>query len=374
MKKVVIATFATAHNFGAMLQAYALRRAIQRHCAVDSVEIVESEKSVKTTQTYQIINLTSMKRMKRNIRARYLLRQFCSLPFYFENRKGFSRYAAFSSDILRAKVVPDDLHLQCGYFVVGSDQVWNPNTTKGLCDLYFGTNVMARSKISYAASAGNVSNLYAIRNELICKCNNLDAITTRESKLAAYISGCLGRAIDAVIDPTLLLDKSDYIELETQSHNAEEKQYLLAYNKSRKKNKTYYLSKRISKLLGIPVIEVSSSSKVAFSEKDYKRVADVGPSEFLFLLHHAQCVVTDSFHGVALSIVYRKSFYCVPTIRQERLDNLLNLLKLESRMIDNLNEFQYCETDYSDSECVLSGCQTAAYTYLKSNLAKNGEN
>ena len=78
-----------------------------------------------------------------------------------------------------------------------------------------------------------------------------------------------------------------------------------------------------------------------------------GPAEFLGYLEHADCVLTNSFHGTAFSILLEKAFLAFRhSTRNNRLEDLLNKLGLSSHMMEEAQPEEalkrWAETDWEE--------------------------
>ena len=75
---------------------------------------------------------------------------------------------------------------------------------------------------------------------------------------------------------------------------------------------------------------------------DAKISFDCGPAEFLSYINNAEFVITNSFHGVAISILLEKKIYCVAhTTRNTRLENIMKLSGNENNIISSTNIQSY---------------------------------
>jgi len=71
-----------------------------------------------------------------------------------------------------------------------------------------------------------------------------------------------------------------------------------------------------------------------------KRIEDVGPSEFLFILKNAEYIITNSFHGTAFSIIFEKKFWVIKHSKyNERIDNIIELINQKDKVIIQNGDF-----------------------------------
>ena len=81
-----------------------------------------------------------------------------------------------------------------------------------------------------------------------------------------------------------------------------------------------------------------------------KRIDTASPEEFIGYIRNASCVVTSSFHGTALSIVFRRPFVTVRLGYEidNRAKSLLSVLHLEKCSIDKNGTPRIPEIDYEE--------------------------
>lgn len=212
-------------------------------------------------------------------------------------------------------------------YISGSDQLWNPELLNQEYDnayfLDFGKEDTAR--VSYAVSMGKIQDSMSLKKLKGC-CENLTAISLREYDKEAI--NAIGHDVHICIDPTLLLNAEDYEAAESKVK--ENAPYIFVYgfentagiHDALEVAKGKYACKVIN---GCPHrIKLGDSAQ---------KLRDYGPDRFLTLVKNAECVVTNSFHGTAFSIIYHKDFITVThSTRGGRMTSLLYHLGLTSRL------------------------------------------
>ena len=136
--------------------------------------------------------------------------------------------------------------------------------------------------------------------------------------------------MEHVLDPSLLLERSDWEEI---AKFPPEKDYILLYQMPLRKPLLLF-AKALSARLGKKLVAFSNPAD-AHSIQAYEPKAGAGPAEFVGYIRNAFCVITNSFHGTALSILFEKPFltYCQST-RDIRQKDLLKSLGLTSHLLD----------------------------------------
>lgn len=180
-------------------------------------------------------------------------------------------------------------------FIAGSDQVWNPYYEAK--EYEFLTFAPKEKRFSFAASMGadsipENSKWYFKKN-----LKNMKYISVREERAAEIVKELTGRTADVTLDPTLLLDKTDWEHAAKKPELYIEDKYIC----------TYFLGevpeavKAFSKEKGLPIYALNSL--------DSPELYTLDPAEFLYMIRNASYVLTDSFHAVAFSIKFNKEFY-----------------------------------------------------------------
>ena len=248
-------------------------------------------------------------------------------------------YPSAYSSIDELKSEPPDAEA----YIVGSDQVWgfpfDDHNTEGWF-LNFGSKDTRR--ISYAASIGRTLTEKEIPAfaRLISK---LDYISVREKSAKDLCARC-GIESEVVLDPTLLLKAADYEKLiknERTINPAES--YIFAYilNVAFAKDLQWGQIRAYAESKQLPVVPVYSSGYYS----QYPIIPNVPamyPSipQWLSLVRNAQSVVTSSFHGTVLSILFERPFLSIllPQSRGnrggDRIETLLRSLGIEDRIFN----------------------------------------
>lgn len=331
MYSIGIITFHCADNYGAMLQAYALKQYLRKQEI--SADIVRYEPPFMTGRHWWIPYIPSgglyeilkngWNGWKRNLEVgrkflekRIKMKQFRK-QYLVESRQ---RKLLFVNQLKRLKYQ---------YYIVGSDQIWNPDITWGLRRAYFGAfrNKYKRRVIAYAASLGKagLSSVYDKQfSELL---SYVDDISVRECAALSYINKFCKKKIAVVLDPVFLLKSEEWQKIEKLPN---EKGYIFAYMTEDNQDLVVYL-KNLSKSKNLCIITNSGRKEL----KGDNIVIDytMDPAQFLGYIHNAKYVVTNSFHGTAFSIIFKKNFMAFNhSSVGERIINILTLHDLEKRL------------------------------------------
>ena len=330
--KTGILTFHCSDNFGAMLQAYGLKTFLKT--IEPDTEIVPYAPFFMTGRHWLIPWYSGKSLIKM---AGSAVRNFLTLtPDYFTQKKRMktfrTRYLTPSPRPVRTLKGLENLTYEV--YVLGSDQIWNPDITFGLRKAYFGafSNSYKKLVIAYAASLGGSSLDNSYDQEMRLLLSYVDRISVREKAAVPYVSRMAGKEASAVVDPVFLPDVEEWKKIEAPP---KKRNYILVY-KTEKSEKLMDYAKRLAALKNLPVIELKYQKGVKPENKQVIVETGAGPAEFLGYIHHADYVVTNSFHAMAFSIIYQKNFLVFEhSIRNARLENVLEQCALTDRMVRN---------------------------------------
>lgn len=220
-------------------------------------------------------------------------------------------------------------HLRYSCYIVGSDQIWNPDITCGLREVYFGAfeNRRKEKVVAYGASMGSASlpSEYDRRfSELV---RNVDVVSVREEEAIPYIEQFYDGPVTSVLDPVFLLKREEWERIEIPPA---EDGYILYYATEANGDMAEFAG-RLAKRTGRTVVELRSGAGSA--DKEFITDGTAGPAEFLGYIHNADYVVTNSFHGTAFSILYQKKFMVfLHRSLGARIRNILRIHGLEDRL------------------------------------------
>ena len=333
MKKIRIISIYDNNNYGNRLQNLALQ---------DFIKSLDDNNDVKVLRNYSPLN------EKKN----YLLRYFK----YFKNRslyseikgrkekfKAFNKNIKFSFKTFTSISKPE----KNAYYVVGSDQVWNPNMGR-LRDVDLLKSVDDSKKISYAASFGVENIREFINDEIRNDLKSFKNLSVREENGKRILYEITNRKdIEVNVDPTMLLSAQEWIRYEKKpAFINDSERYILVYflgeiNDSRKKE-----IKKVATKLGYKIINILDKNSDAYL---------TGPSEFLYLEHHASLICTDSFHSCVFGIIFNTPFTVFNREQRgmsnmnSRIETLLRKFDLTERMCneDRISEnlLKACDAD-----------------------------
>ena len=322
-KNVGIITLPLNTNYGGTLQAYALHKTLEK-LGYNSFFINRRWNNDRKDLSYKI-----KKTMYKNVIARNFTK-FNKVNLQPSTEEITSEAQMKNYDWNKFRAI-----------IVGSDQVWRFEHTTGVGNNYFLDFITTNNikKISYAASFGTS----------IIKCDNVkkknisellksfNAISVREDSGVEICKNEFDVDAIQVLDPTLLLEKDEYLRLIEEREGKKEKNILATYvldNSSEKLN----IINKVRKTLELNTRAINSSINITSIKSLLFNMNNmVLPSieSWIKGINEADFVVTDSFHGTVFSIIFNKQFLCIGNKERglTRFTSLLKLLDLEDRLI-----------------------------------------
>jgi hypothetical protein len=388
IKTVGILTFHRVLNYGAVLQGYALQRTLDK-LGVSSV-FVDLQLPNDPFYEPSAINAAWQERCKSNrpqkntsckriFKSAVIKTSACLLTAH--SRK---RFRAFQDNFLKLTHAPfanpEALYENppaLDAFITGSDQVWNPEIGARWSPEPFFLTFAPEGvpRIAYAPSFGVEYIGARVQDQYREWLNAMTHLSAREAQGAKIIEDICGRTSKVVLDPTLLLTSNEWQDISKPPNVS--KPYIFCYSVG-SDDDLMKICAQLKKQTGWPVFKIGRSIRVILDilDNNVQTVISAGPQEFLGYLQNASLIVTNSFHGTALSINMQKPFFFVPTdnhgalSRMSRIDNLLNQLHLEGQVLAepaNRRKSLF-EINYLDAASILEEKKTESLNYLRSAL------
>lgn len=329
-KNVLLITFHATHNYGAVLQAYALQQKIDEAGA--DCKIIDLRTREETAKNNIFKKTKTFNGIMKNILSLFFLR---SLRRKYKNFENFIN--------TRLKLTPETYqttaelaraNLKADIFLTGSDQAWNYKIF-GAETAYFLSFTDSENKAAFSPSIGKGANLPdgKLRAAITSSLKNYKLISVRDFVSRDFVSSLTGKTPLVTADPTLLLDAAAWDKIAAPvKYNFK---YILFY--VIKNDAHFYdMARKAAAFFKLPVIVTTLSSRHDFGTH-FKRDFSAGPREFLSLIKNAEMVLTSSMHGTIFSILYKKPFLTFDGMKDERISALFNELGLESRAVTTEN-------------------------------------
>lgn len=335
--KIRTITCHEVYNHGASLQEYALLTFLEN--------IGHESKTIHYKPHYLSNHFDfwriSNPRYKRNLllRVMYLTLKF---PFRYKMLKRKKTFDAFSEKYIKSTEklykTNEDLKLdlpEADAYICGSDQIWNSFFQNGKDPAFYLDFVPENKlKISYAASFAIDKLEDNIREFVKEKVSRLNSVSVRESSGKNILSDLGINEVTHVLDPVFLLAESDWRKLCLDPIIKED--YIFVYDFDSNPLIENFVKEQ-KKKYGYKVVSVNENVKYA----NHNFYLD-GPSTFLTLLSNAKFVVSNSFHAVAFSGIFKKQFTVFNRSEKinTRMRDFVNLLDIENVLISNADECQ----------------------------------
>lgn len=333
--KIDIITLHRVVNYGSVLQTYALQEVFKDKG--NEVEIIDYY-----PERLHIMGMTKrIKDKSEKLKNNILWRNLCRIimfPSYIMRfwvfRKFLKKYINLTpKTYYKAEELYDDIP-EADIYCTGSDQVWNSGWNEKIETPFFLDFVPANKKrFSYAASFGKSSLEEWEKKQTKEMLSKYSDISMRELSGVKILEELGLKGIN-VLDPTLLLNKKEWMKI--ASNKYKDKRYVLVYNLNRNKKIDKYVEK-LAKEKNLEIFYISYALHEVI--KKGKMKCNVCVEDFLALIANAQYVVTDSFHATAFSINFNTQFMIVfPEKYSTRVESILKVTGLESRIVkDYLN-------------------------------------
>lgn len=368
--KVGILTFHRAHNFGAMLQAWALKSFL-RDCGYDAFLINYVSKRIDHTYAFipwqitpRYCDFRTPDDPKRGLKMylRELIKAVRKYPAWWVRRRRFQQFMGNQLQVRGPGLNFEQLkNVKLDAVICGSDQIWTNQDPA-----YYAAFQTDAKKIAYAPSIGNGTFPPDMHKTIYEWIKDFDALSVREPYLSEYIGAVFGlHGTPVTLDPTLLLTAEDYRPLICERETGRKYVYCYAVLEN---DAMVTLAAEMARANGWELIVERYWLRDDVDDFQIQHV-DGGPKEFLSLIYHAQYVVTNSFHGTVFSILFHKRFYSVYGQDENcRIDSLLQTAALTERHIaDTLPETE-TSVDWDDVDEKLATAREASVKFLLQEL------
>ena len=349
MKIGILTLFYKNYNYGGCLQAYALCKYLN-DCGQDAKQISYDIFQGQHPRMYKL-----KKQLKRDggkpktlarlavngVRVALLRRK--TKPIAGELSKRRENFDAFADKLIPHTPEYNEENLSesgkiFDKYFVGSDQVWNPDYLRASNCFFFDFVEEGRDCCSYAASVSRdkIEDPELVHSLL----KKFKHISVREPSAVKLLQPLCDSEVEAVIDPTMLLDSDAWEKI--TSPRVEQEPYIFCYFLGdNEKHRDY--ARKVKQMTGLKVVDIpfgQNSFKQCdanFADESY---TSAGPSEFLSLIKNAELVLTDSFHACVFSVLFKTKFFVLKRFADSekasmnsRISDLLGAFKLTDRLV-----------------------------------------
>lgn len=362
--KVGILTFPNSVSYGACLQMIALQNTVCR--LGHQAEIIHYHSDYMKAEKHTNKNGENPLKfaLKRRIR-------------FWVHRRLYRGFRTFEKQHIRAypaKAFSDKRRLaQIGKrydaVICGSDQVWCPRITGGELSYFLDFCTDSTRRVAYAPSFGEESFSEEFYGQIGPELRQFSALSVRELPGQKILTELTGREAALVADPTFLVEAASWAAME-KSHPAATGDYVL-YFVVRQSESLMRRCAAFAQKQGLKMVVVGGNPLKTRRNRNpmVEYAVDIGPEQWLYLLHHARYVFTNSFHGTAFSVIFEKDFYVeYPPYTGSRLRQVMETLGLENRVIKEGEEPAEQAIDYGPVRQAFAALTAQSLEYLENAL------
>ncbi len=361
LPEVAIITNYLNNNFGSVLQSYALQETLRR---LDFCPVNIRWRPDVAEKRSRILNAT-----------RHIYR--CSAALWSSHHRRAYRFNNFrkshineTGDAFSNEQALNLLNKRFDAFICGSDQIWAPNQFHERYYLGFVHDDIL--KIAYAPSIGLPEIPDHLTRRMAELLQRIDFISIREHAGAAIIKKIADRDAEVVLDPTLLIERQDWLRVATGQTSSDD--YVLCYflggNPNHRRQAESWAKKTGCRLVVVP------SGKKACSWGD-AYLADTGPGQFIQLIDNARWVLTDSYHGMVFSLLMNKPFLAFMRFPEDdvlcqnsRVHHLLERYRLMQSIVTYHNPVlpKLFKVDYTSINSCIRDDRKRSIAFLRNSL------
>lgn len=331
--RIGIITFHKANNCGALLQAWALKTVVERlgHTVTfPNLNVVGYEKTWHAAMPKGVGGYMYILRV-----AGKILRDVMAIGVGDVRYRRFNEFRRQHLREVDCHVREMGEHYDC--IIVGSDQVWNEAITQNDAPLFFAEEIdPGMHKIAYAASCGDEAPAGKALDRVVAAIQRFNKVSFRERACSEKMARILNRdrrEMPVVLDPSLLLTSLDYDKIACGKIPREP--YLFMYLLSTNKY-SIDIARKLAQRLGVRCIIAPVSYVTRFKEPR-GLTGGISPDRLVCLTKHAKYIVSASFHGTVMGLLFNKPFLSVRAVidkHETRIESLLNLLGMRERIVN----------------------------------------
>lgn len=357
-------------NYGAVLHAWAFSKVLdtlKEQCNLESIEIVDytPEHTRGKNVKYPVLYFVKNFQLKRAVMS-----FFCMFD-YAKRYESFQKFCHDQLKVSKEKFVEDidDTALNYDCVIVESDVVWAKLAGKFNKVFFLNCDSMKdMRRIAYGPDIGdleaNEQNLYELREML----KAVEYISCRGTAPLHILEQCTDKKVQPVLDPTLLISRQEYDDI--SSERLIDEAYVLYYyieNNPDMRNQ----AEKFAKENNLKLVELTSRLSKNNIFRIRKLHYSFGISEFVSLIKYSECVFTDSFHGICVSVQYKKSFFAYPRQKEQKVLDLCRMLGVKERYMLNKSFADVSQDmiDYEKVDRLLNDWKKTSIEWLKDSLS-----
>lgn len=350
--KVCIVTVYNSINSGSYWQARALGIVLEKL----GINVVYLDRENSTTSSSSFV-----------FQLKLIVKKFIKYGLT-ESKRYYRMFKEFRTHKKDFKVIPNNKKYfkDIDMFILGSDTIWNLDSDffSERYMTYFGGEFENKNVISYAASVGNTSiETFNKYNDIPIMLNKLKFISVRDQETYNIVKRLCLNDIELVCDPTLLLTKDDYRNIETAPR---ENKYIFLYLFNTLSDEQIEDIKEFAKKNNLQII--SGVNNYKYCDKCIVNA----PNTFLNYMIYADYIVTDTFHGTIFSINLEKNFVVINR-EKKKVNDFLYRFDLNDRLItfESISDKFTKKIDYNNTSRKIDNFRKKSLNFLKISLNRN---
>jgi len=370
-KKIRIVSFQNAHNFGAVCQAYGLQQTLLGLGYKDVLFINYNPQYLKDRynplNTWQNLNLNTsfLRKISRVLR-------WCSfvLTTWMRNRRieqSIKRMLRQTPhELMSAEEVANE---ETDILICGSDQIWNTALTSSLDPVFFGqAKPESYEKLLSYAPSTEISALREDTIRLIAEyLKSFSAVSVREESVKNKLQPFVSFPMEVTVDPTILCGQTAYDKI--ASNRIVKKPYICVYAYTPDEELVRDIIRTIPNYTQYEVHYILFSATNLSQWGDKSVHSAISVEEFLSYIKYASYVVTNSFHGLAFSLLFEKNFNVTwINNKSTRTEALLQKLHLNSRMVKDAEKANWTNVDYQQVNKSLDEIRKESIDFLLNSI------
>lgn len=355
--KAAIMTIYDISNYGNRLQNYAVQFVLNKMQLETVTYAHDSERITYVQKIKYLIQTASCYHIPGNISYWKYYMPKCMIFEKFNDR--YIKHTYFKTI--------DEIDKNIDYFIIGSDQVWNPLWyDRALCkkDIFLLSFVEKTKKVCFSPSFGLERLPQKWEPWFKKNLEDFEYLSVRENAGAKIIKELTGREAEVLIDPTLMLSKDEWMKIAQPPVKViKNEEYVF----------TYFLGG----------VSEKGKEDIAFLMQNYNyRIIDVldmskpeymsDPSEFIFLIANAKMILTDSFHGCVFSFIFDKPFWVYDRVNgmemNSRIETFLSKFDLKGRKRKGETAIDNFKVDYSKGKEILCNEKEKLVAFLSKSI------
>lgn len=369
MKALLLSPF-KSHNYGTVLQAFALFRIVSS-LGIDCEYLrwYLFNPSFKSRLSFIAKHPRFLwhyykykKKIKNDLKYDYLstesYRDVVKKNNFFS--ESFIRYSSHEYSFDEFNKIENNYDI----IIVGSDQTWSPNVLYQYTPYYLEYIHDNAKKNAYAPSIGTTSVSDSFLSFLKIKLKTFNHLSCRDNVNCTILSDKLGRNVQNVVDPTMLMTGIEWKDYMVQVNGMPSK-YIICYVLGEKEC-IYHYALKLGTKTGLPVYYIQTRPNNIDGIKPLK---GIGCQEFLWLIANCQYLVTDSFHGTIFSVNFNRNFVSfnkhIGGLDNGRIKDILSAFKIENHFHLDDDESIPETIDYTQVNKILDEKRKQSLSYIK---------